>query len=43
MRPDGTCFETEGIKPDILVEAGQIGFITKDPVIEAALKFLRGN
>jgi len=43
MRPDGTCFEGEGIKPDILVEADEFEFVSKDPVVEAALKYLREN
>ena len=40
MRPDGSIFEGEGIKPDVLVEwtAG-----TTDPVLDAALTELRGG
>ncbi len=41
MRPDGTCFEGEGIKPDIEVEAKPDEFKKGDPVIERALRSLR--
>jgi hypothetical protein len=41
LRPDGTCFEGEGIAPDIEVKTGPNAFDSKDPVIEAALKHLR--
>lgn len=41
MRPDGTCFEAEGISPDIPVETTQTALVSRDPVIEAALKLLR--
>ena len=43
MRPDGSCFEGEGIKPDIEVKANGQDFTDGDPVIEAALKYLRQN
>ncbi len=43
MRPDETCFETEGIAPDIEVKTTQAELQRKDAVIEAALKFLRKN
>ncbi|MBN1796697.1 MAG: hypothetical protein JW804_08490 [Sedimentisphaerales bacterium] len=41
MRPDGSCFEGEGIEPDIEVKTSPEDFDTKDPVIEAALKYIR--
>jgi len=41
MRPDGTCFEGEGIAPDLRVEATQSQLASRDPVLEAALKLLR--
>ncbi len=41
MRPDGTCFEGEGIAPDIEVKAEPSEFKKGDPVIERALKYLR--
>ena len=43
LRPDGTCFESEGIKPDIIVETTPTELLDRDPVLEAALKFLRGQ
>jgi len=42
MRPDGTCFEGEGIFPHITVEATQEQLLTEDPVLDAALDLLRG-
>jgi len=41
MRPDGVCFEGEGITPDIPVETTQTELLGRDPVLEAALKLLR--
>ncbi len=41
MRPDGTCFEGEGIKPDIEVAAKPDAFEKGDPVIDRALRSLR--
>ena len=41
MRPDGTCFEGEGIKPDIVVKTPVTNLPDSDPVLEAALKSLR--
>ena len=41
MRPDGSCFEGEGIKPDIEVKTTPEDFENNDPVIEAALKYIR--
>ncbi|MCG8404886.1 MAG: S41 family peptidase [Phycisphaerales bacterium] len=41
MRPDGSCFEGEGIAPDIEVEAKPGKFKNGDPVLRRALKLLR--
>ena len=41
MRPDGTCFEGEGISPHITVEVTQNELLTHDPILEAALNILR--
>ncbi|MBN2561317.1 MAG: hypothetical protein JXQ75_10350 [Phycisphaerae bacterium] len=41
MAPDGTCFEGEGIKPDVTVKAKPSAFKKGDPVIERALTVLR--
>ncbi len=41
MRPDGTCFEGEGIKPDINVRARKATLKERDPAIKRALKHLR--
>lgn len=41
MRPDGTCFEGEGIRPDVIAETSEVELISRDPVLEAALKLLR--
>jgi hypothetical protein len=41
MRPDGMCFEGEGIRPDVIAETSEVELISRDPVLEAALKLLR--
>ncbi len=41
MLPDGTCFEGEGIEPDILVKTTEKELKSEDPVLAAALKWLR--
>jgi len=41
MRPDGTCFEGEGIQPDVIVKAKPKTFTKSDPIIERALNLLR--
>ncbi|MFA5251584.1 MAG: S41 family peptidase [Phycisphaerae bacterium] len=41
MRPNGTCFEGEGIAPDILIKTTETEFKSRDAVLEAALKWLR--
>lgn len=42
MTPDGTVFEGVGIRPDVPVKAEKKDFEEGDPVLEAALKMLRG-
>ena len=41
LRPDGTCFEGEGIAPDIRVAATPADLATRDPILERALEVLR--
>jgi hypothetical protein len=41
MLPDGTLLEGKGIEPDEAVKAGDKGFQKDDPVLEAALAWLR--
>ena len=43
LRPDGTCFETEGIKPDIFVSTTQAKLRTRDEVLETAITYLRNK
>lgn len=43
LRLDGTCFEGEGIAPDIAVKCEPKDFDTHDPVLDAALKVLRAD
>jgi carboxyl-terminal processing protease len=40
--PDGTMIEGRGIRPDVLVKTTPRGLQKSDPVLEAALKSLRG-
>jgi Peptidase family S41/Bacterial Ig-like domain len=40
---DGTCFEGEGIAPDIEVKTKAEDFAMRDPVLEMALKMLRAK
>lgn len=42
LRPDGTCFEGQGIAPDISISATPMELETADPVLQAAL-FLVGR
>jgi len=37
LRPDGTCFERQGIDPDIAISATPTELETADPVLQAAL------
>ena len=41
LRPDGTCFEGDGITPDIYVEMIQTELNSRDIVLETALKSFR--
>lgn len=41
LRPDVTCFEGEGLKPDLLVQGREDQFRSADPVLERALQFLQ--
>jgi hypothetical protein len=41
LRPDGTCFEGKGIKPDVFVRVSGAQVRKSDRVLENALKFLR--
>lgn len=43
LRPDGSCFEGEGITPDIHVETSDAAFAEGDPVLQTALDQLRGK
>jgi hypothetical protein len=43
MRPDGTCFEGEGIAPGLEVKTKPADFANADPVLDAALLFLRSR
>ncbi len=43
MRPDGTCFEGEGIAPDILVKTTEQELKSRDAVLKAAMQWLRGS
>jgi len=43
LRLDGTCFEGQGIEPDINVVATESQLREKDPVLETALKYLRNS
>jgi hypothetical protein len=40
LRPDGTCFEGEGIAPDVMITGD---FEQEDPVLEEALRRARGG
>lgn len=41
MLPDGTCFEGQGLGPDVEVPSTPADFDSGDPVLAAALKWLR--
>jgi hypothetical protein len=43
LRPDGSCFETQGIKPDIGVRTNERLLKKKDPVLEKALRYLKSD
>jgi len=41
MRPDGSCFEGQGIEPDIAVSTTRVQLSKIDPVLDKALEWLR--
>ncbi|HLQ38586.1 MAG TPA: peptidase S41, partial [Planctomycetota bacterium] len=41
LRPDGTCFEGEGLAPDVEVAATAQDLEQHDPILERALELLR--
>jgi C-terminal processing protease CtpA/Prc len=43
LRLNGTCLEGEGFAPDIAVKAAPQDFEKADPVLELALRTLRGT
>jgi C-terminal processing protease CtpA/Prc len=43
MQPDGTPIEGKGIEPDVKVEPKKGDFVNADPVLDAALKYLRST
>ncbi len=43
LRPDGTCLESQGIKPDINIVTNQKLLKEKDTVLDAALKYCGSN
>jgi len=43
LRPDGTCFEGEGIEPDVLITSSPEAFVERDPVLEKALELARAS
>jgi len=40
---DGSCFEGQGIEPDLTIRANERQFKEKDPVLESAIRYLRSN
>lgn len=43
LRPDGTCFEGEGLAPDVEVAATAEELASRDPILERALEILRAK
>jgi hypothetical protein len=43
LKPDGTCFESEGIAPDVEVAVDAKGIGSADPILDKALSVLRGK
>ena len=41
LRPDGTCWEGEGIAPDVFVPCTSRDFRDRDPPLDKALELLR--
>lgn len=43
LRPDGSCFEGQGIVPDIPIKTTERQLKDSDPVLETALRYLRNS
>ena len=43
LRPDGSCWEGEGIAPDVAVPCTSRDFETRDPTLDKALELLRAK
>jgi peroxiredoxin len=43
LRPDGSCFEGQGIEPDITVRANERQLREKDLILESAIRCLKNN
>ena len=43
LRPDGSCFEGEGIAPDVSVPCTSRDLETSEPTLEKALELLRAR
>jgi hypothetical protein len=43
LRPDGTCWEGEGIAPDVVVPCTSRDFKDRDPILDKALELLRAK
>ncbi|MCB9878954.1 MAG: hypothetical protein H6835_15265 [Planctomycetes bacterium] len=41
MRPDGVCFEGDGLAPDVFVPCTPDDYASRDPILEKALEVLR--
>ena len=41
MLPDGTCFEGQGVRPDVEVKVAADDLKTRDPILENGLAILR--
>ena len=43
LRPDGSCWEGEGIAPDVFVPCTSRDFRDRDPTLDKALELLRAR
>ena len=43
LRPDGTCFEVEGLAPDVPIEVDPRVLASRDPILERALELARAK
>lgn len=43
LGPDGVCLEGQGIEPDIVVRASAQDLRVRDPVLEAAVRWINSN